>query len=86
MRGKLARRTFREDKAARPGTNTSLQPADRAVRRSRRRLGWRHELVLALLPTLTMLAVLGLVEAFNPSACSLPRWRRAPFGDTTAER
>lgn len=40
----------------------SVQPAGREVRRARRRLGWKQELLLALLPTATVLA---LVEAFS---------------------
>lgn len=43
----------------------SLEPADRAARRSRRRLGWKGELQLAILPTVTVLAVFALVESFS---------------------
>ena len=43
----------------------SVQPAGREVRRARRRLGWKQELLLAFLPTATVLAVLALVEAFS---------------------
>ncbi len=43
----------------------SVQPAGRAVRRARRRLGWKQELLLAFLPTATVLAVLAFVEVFS---------------------
>jgi CBS-domain-containing membrane protein len=43
----------------------SLKPMEGANRALRRRLDVRGELALALLPTLTVLAVLGLVEAFS---------------------
>lgn len=44
---------------------TSIQPGDRSTRRLRQRLDLRGELLLALLPTLTILLVLGLVEAIS---------------------
>ncbi|HEX8910931.1 MAG TPA: HPP family protein [Humisphaera sp.] len=43
----------------------SLQPSPPADRALRRRLGVPHELALAVLPTLTVVAVLGLVEVFS---------------------
>ena len=43
----------------------SLRPVRGADRSLRRRLGLKEELILALLPTLTILAVLGLVEALS---------------------
>ena len=43
----------------------SVQPAGRAVRHARRRLVWKQELLLALLPTATVLIVLALVEEFS---------------------
>ena len=43
----------------------SLQPVHGAARPLRRRLTWRDELWLALLPTLTILLVLGLVEVLS---------------------
>jgi CBS-domain-containing membrane protein len=46
----------------RSGDMESLQPIEGANRRLRERLDLKGELVLALLPTVTVLAVLGLVE------------------------
>jgi len=43
----------------------SLKPMEGANRSLRRRLDLKGEFALALLPTLTMLAVLGLVESFS---------------------
>lgn len=43
----------------------SLEPSPGAARRVRRRLGVRGELVLVALPTVTVLGVLGLVEALS---------------------
>ena len=43
----------------------SLAPIPGAQRPGRQRLGWRSELLLVLLPTGTVLLVLGLVEAFS---------------------
>jgi len=43
----------------------SLKPMGGADRGLRRRLDLKHEFLLALLPTLTILAVLGLVEALS---------------------
>lgn len=43
----------------------SLQPAPRAARATRRRLNLRGELLLALLPTVVVLAVFALVEVFS---------------------
>lgn len=43
----------------------SLEPGAAPVRRLRRRMSRRGELVLVLLPTVTVLAVLGLVEALS---------------------
>ncbi|MEW6488266.1 MAG: HPP family protein [Thermodesulfobacteriota bacterium] len=43
---------------------TSLDPLQGAARVRRRRLTWKDELVLASLPTVTILAVLLLVEVF----------------------
>lgn len=48
-----------------PDPLESVQPAGREMRRARRRLGWQQELLLALLPTATVLAVLALVEMFS---------------------
>ena len=48
-----------------PGPSESIQPSSRSVRAARRRLGWRHELLLVLLPTITVLAVIALVERFS---------------------
>ena len=48
-----------------PGPSESIQPSHREVRRARRRLHWRHELLLVLLPTITVLAVVALVERFS---------------------
>ena len=48
-----------------PGPSESIQPSDRKVRSARRRLHWRHELLLVLLPTITVLAVMALVEQFS---------------------
>ncbi len=41
----------------------SVQPVGNAPRRARERFGWRAEALLLLMPTITVLAVLGLVEA-----------------------
>jgi CBS-domain-containing membrane protein len=43
----------------------SLKPVEGAARRARRRLSVRQEMILALLPTATILVVLGLVEALT---------------------
>ena len=43
----------------------SLQPVQGAARPGRRRLGIKGELALALLPTVTMLVVLGLVQVLS---------------------
>lgn len=43
----------------------SLKPMEGAARRARRRLSVRQEMILALLPTATILVVLGLVEALT---------------------
>ncbi|HEV2147974.1 MAG TPA: HPP family protein [Longimicrobiaceae bacterium] len=43
----------------------SLEPSGRASRKLRRRLTLKGELMLALLPTLTVLAVLGFVEVLS---------------------
>jgi CBS-domain-containing membrane protein len=43
----------------------SLEPSERDRGRVRRRLGVRGEIALALLPTVTILVVLGLVEVFS---------------------
>jgi CBS-domain-containing membrane protein len=43
----------------------SLKPIEGADRRPRRRVGLRGELLLVMLPTATVLAVLGLVEALS---------------------
>ena len=43
----------------------SVQPIASVARRARARLTLRGELLLAVLPTVTVLAVLGLVEAFS---------------------
>ena len=43
----------------------SLQPIEGTARRSRRRLAMREELVLVLLPTVTILLVLAFVEALT---------------------
>jgi CBS-domain-containing membrane protein len=59
--------------ALRPGTGgatmsadrTSLEPLQGAARGPRRRLGLRGELLLALVPTVTVLAVLAFVEALS---------------------
>jgi CBS-domain-containing membrane protein len=48
-----------------PGPSESIQPSSRSARTARRRLGWRHELLLVLLPTLTVLAVFAVVERFT---------------------
>ena len=47
------------------GPSDSLQPAHRELRHARRRLHWRHELLLVLLPTITVLAVVAVVERFS---------------------
>lgn len=47
------------------GTRESLRPIEGAARPDRRRLGLKDELLLALLPTVPVLAVLGLVEALS---------------------
>lgn len=46
------------------GPQESIQPSPGSVR-SRRRLGWRRELLLVSLPTVTVLAVIALVERFS---------------------
>ncbi len=43
----------------------TLKPIDRAARQARRRLTVKGELALALFPTLTILIVLALLEAFS---------------------
>ncbi len=48
-----------------PGPSESIPPSNRETRNARRRLGWRQELLLALLPTITVLAVMALVERFS---------------------
>ncbi|AWP23389.1 HPP family protein [Acidiferrobacter sp. SPIII_3] len=48
-----------------PDSLHSLQPGSAHTGRQRRRLGRRHELMLALLPTLTILSVFALVDAFS---------------------
>ncbi len=48
-----------------PGPSESIQPSSRETRSARRRLPWRHELLLVLLPTITVLAVVALVERFS---------------------
>jgi CBS-domain-containing membrane protein len=48
-----------------PLPRESLEPASRHDRTARQRLGWKQELVLALLPTVTVLIVLALVETFS---------------------
>jgi CBS-domain-containing membrane protein len=48
-----------------PGPSESIEPSSRSTRTARRRLGWRHELLLVLLPTITVLAVVALVERFT---------------------
>ena len=48
-----------------PGPSESIQPSSRDARTARRRFGWRHELLLALLPTVTVLVVVALVEQFS---------------------
>ena len=47
------------------GDRDSLQPIQGAARPARARLDLKGELLLALLPTLTVLAVLGLVEVLT---------------------
>ncbi len=47
------------------GDRDSLQPIEGAARPARARLDVKGELLLALLPTLTVLAVLGLVEVLS---------------------
>ncbi len=50
---------------------SSLKPLQGANRSLRRRLNLKGEFALALLPTVTVLGVLGLVEALSSSAsCS----------------
>ena len=44
---------------------TSLQPGDKITRTRRQHIGLKGELTLALLPTLVILTVLGLVEVFS---------------------
>jgi CBS-domain-containing membrane protein len=44
---------------------TSIEPGDRTTRSLRQRLDLKGEFVLALLPTLTVLAVLGFVETVS---------------------
>jgi CBS-domain-containing membrane protein len=48
-----------------PGPSESIQPSERRVRKARQHLGWRQELLLALLPTVTVLAVFAIVEQFT---------------------
>jgi CBS-domain-containing membrane protein len=48
-----------------PGPSESIQPSERHVRTARRHLGRRQELLLALLPTVTVLAVFAIVEQFT---------------------
>lgn len=48
-----------------PGPSESIQPSSRETRSARRRLPWRHELLLVLLPTIIVLAVVALVERFS---------------------
>ncbi len=47
------------------GPSESIQPSSRGTRTARRRLGWRYEVMLASLPTLTVLLVVGIVERFS---------------------
>jgi len=47
---------------------SSLKPLQGANRSLRRRLNLKGEFALALLPTVTVLGVLGLVEALSSSA------------------
>lgn len=47
------------------GPSESLQPSSRRARTERRRLGWRYELPLILLPTVTVLVVVAIVERFS---------------------
>jgi CBS-domain-containing membrane protein len=48
-----------------PPRRPSAQPLEGATRARRRRLTWRGELALAVLPTVTILVVLGLVEVLS---------------------
>jgi CBS-domain-containing membrane protein len=45
-----------------PGPSDSIQPSSRSVRTARRQLHWRQELVLVLLPTITVLVVLAVIH------------------------
>lgn len=46
-------------------TSESLRPLDGRENAARRQLDWKSEFTLALLPTLTVLGVFALVEAFS---------------------
>ena len=48
-----------------PGPSESIQPSSREMRSARRKLDWKHELLLAFLPTATVLAVFAVVEQFS---------------------
>lgn len=48
-----------------PDPMQSLQSGSAYTKQQRRRLGRRHELMLALLPTLTILSVFALVDTFS---------------------
>lgn len=48
-----------------PRPTESLKPSHREARSARGRLDWQHELLLAFLPTVTVLAVFALVEQFS---------------------
>ncbi len=48
-----------------PRPTESIRPSNQEARRARRRLDWKHELLLALLPTATVLTVFALVEQFS---------------------
>ncbi len=43
----------------------SVKPSNREARQTRQRLGWRYEILLVLLPTVTVLAVFAFVERFS---------------------
>ncbi|CAN5570124.1 hypothetical protein BH18VER1_BH18VER1_07300 [soil metagenome] len=47
------------------GPSESLQPSPSRERRVRRRLGWRYEVPLILLPTVTVLIVVAIMELFS---------------------
>lgn len=47
------------------GPPESIQPSKRQLRVARQRLGWRGEILLALLPTITVLIVIAVVERFS---------------------